>query len=97
MNLPTADHEHGHPSLRGEALPSGLEAGTEPSRKPAVLGCWPLRRTVQVHLGTNPAVPRDDCPVRTDLAVLIGLFVHVIVTLIFFILGLLVINKALRS
>jgi hypothetical protein len=21
---------------------------------PGVLGCWPLRRTVQVHLGANP-------------------------------------------
>ena len=26
---------------------------------PGVLGCRPLRRTVQVRLGTNPAVPRD--------------------------------------
>ena len=30
---------------------------------PGVLGCRPLRRTVQVRLGTNPAVPRDDCQV----------------------------------
>jgi hypothetical protein len=30
---------------------------------PGVLGCRPLRRTVQVRLGTNPAVPRDGCPV----------------------------------
>ncbi|MGB7066761.1 MAG: hypothetical protein WBF55_16605 [Syntrophobacteria bacterium] len=30
---------------------------------PDVLGCRPLRRTVQVRLRTNPAVPRDGCPV----------------------------------
>ncbi|MCG6945508.1 MAG: hypothetical protein LJE87_09195 [Deltaproteobacteria bacterium] len=30
---------------------------------PGVLGCWYLRRTVQVRLGTNPAVPRDGCQV----------------------------------
>jgi hypothetical protein len=30
---------------------------------PGVLGCRPLRRTVQVRLGTNPALPRDGCPV----------------------------------
>jgi len=29
---------------------------------PGVLGCRTLRRTVQVRLGSNPAVPRD-CPV----------------------------------
>jgi hypothetical protein len=28
-----------------------------------VLWCQLLRRTVQVRLGTNPAVPRDGCPV----------------------------------
>ncbi|MCG6946203.1 MAG: hypothetical protein LJE87_12775 [Deltaproteobacteria bacterium] len=27
---------------------------------PGVLGCRRLRRTVQVRLGTNPAVPRDE-------------------------------------
>jgi hypothetical protein len=42
-----------------EALPYG----TESSRKPAVLGCRLLRRTVQVRLGTNPAVARDGCQV----------------------------------
>ena len=31
---------------------------------PGVLGCRLLRRTVQVRLGTNPAVPRDGCPAR---------------------------------
>ncbi|MGB7065677.1 MAG: hypothetical protein WBF55_11080 [Syntrophobacteria bacterium] len=30
---------------------------------PGVLGCRPLRRTVEVRLGTNPAVPWDGCPV----------------------------------
>ena len=29
---------------------------------PGVLGCRPLRRTVKVRLGTNPAVPRDELP-----------------------------------
>jgi hypothetical protein len=29
---------------------------------PGVLGCRFLRRTVQVRLGTNPAVPRDELP-----------------------------------
>ena len=29
---------------------------------PGVLGCRPLRRTVEVRLGTNPAVPRDELP-----------------------------------
>jgi hypothetical protein len=30
---------------------------------PGVLGYRPLRRTIVVRLGTNPAVPRDGCPV----------------------------------
>ncbi|MDH3558143.1 MAG: hypothetical protein OES18_20070 [Deltaproteobacteria bacterium] len=30
---------------------------------PGVLGCRLLRRTVQVRLGVNPAVPRDGCQV----------------------------------
>ncbi len=30
---------------------------------PSILGCRPLRRTVQVRLGINPAVLRDGCPV----------------------------------
>ncbi|MCG6945403.1 MAG: hypothetical protein LJE87_08655 [Deltaproteobacteria bacterium] len=29
---------------------------------PGVLWCRPLRCTVQVRLGTNPAVPRDELP-----------------------------------
>ncbi|MEE9528390.1 MAG: hypothetical protein V3W07_12050 [Syntrophobacteria bacterium] len=35
---------------------------------PGVLGCRPLRRTVQVRLGSNPAVPRDGCPVARPSA-----------------------------
>ncbi|MCG6944524.1 MAG: hypothetical protein LJE87_04170 [Deltaproteobacteria bacterium] len=30
---------------------------------PGVLGYRPLRRTMQVRLGTNPAEPRDGCQV----------------------------------
>ena len=30
---------------------------------PGVLRCRTLRRTVQVRLGSNPAVSRDGCPV----------------------------------
>jgi hypothetical protein len=40
-----------------------LAATTDMAALPGVLGCWTLRRTVQVRLGTNPAVPRDGCPV----------------------------------
>ncbi len=45
---------------------------------PGVLGWWPLRRTVQVRLGTNPAVPRDGCPVARPprLARMAGRHVH---------------------
>jgi hypothetical protein len=31
-----------------------LAATTDLAVLPGVLGCWPLRRTVQVRLGTNP-------------------------------------------
>ncbi len=34
---------------------------------PGVLGCRPLRRTAQVRLGTNPAVPRDELPGGTPI------------------------------
>jgi hypothetical protein len=34
---------------------------------PGVLGCRPLRRTVQVRLGTNPAVPGDELPGGTPI------------------------------
>jgi len=40
-----------------------LAAITDMAVLPGVLGCRPLRRTVQVRLGTNPAVPRDGCQV----------------------------------
>ena len=36
---------------------------------PGVLGCRPLRRTVQVRLGPNPAVPRDELPGGTPIFV----------------------------
>jgi len=36
---------------------------------PGVLGCRLLRRTVQVRLGTNPAVPRDGYPVARPSSV----------------------------
>ena len=35
---------------------ASLAATTDMAVLPGVLGCWPLRRTVQVRLGTNPAV-----------------------------------------
>jgi hypothetical protein len=35
-------------------------ATTDMGVLPSVLGCRSLRRTVQVRLGTNPAVPRDE-------------------------------------
>ena len=63
-----SDHGYGRPSLRagGSTLrgvvsyppawkPDGMEAGTESSRKPGVLGRLTLRRTVQVRFGANPA------------------------------------------
>ena len=37
---------------------------------PGVLGCRLLRRTVQVRLGTNPAVPRDELPGGTPIFVI---------------------------
>ena len=42
----------------------GVTATTDMAVLPGVLGCRSLRRTVQVRLGTNPAVPRDGCPAR---------------------------------
>jgi len=44
-----------------------LAATTDMAGLPCVLGCWLLRRTVQVRLGTNPAVPRDGCQVQAHL------------------------------
>jgi hypothetical protein len=40
-----------------------LAATTDMAVLPGVLGCRHLRRTDKVRLGTNPAVPRDGCPV----------------------------------
>ena len=42
----------------------GVTATTDMAVLPCVLGCRPLRRTIQVRLGTNPAVPWDGCPAR---------------------------------
>jgi hypothetical protein len=39
-----------------------LAATADNNVLPGVLGCRTLQRTVQVRLGSNPAVPRD-CPV----------------------------------
>ncbi|MEE8621017.1 MAG: hypothetical protein V3T37_03085 [Syntrophobacteria bacterium] len=40
-----------------------LAATTDMVVLPGVLVCWSLRRTIQVRLETNPAVPRDGCQV----------------------------------
>ena len=39
-----------------------LAATADMAVLPGVLGCRTLRRTVQVRLGSNPAVPRDEFP-----------------------------------
>ncbi|MDH3556988.1 MAG: hypothetical protein OES18_14160 [Deltaproteobacteria bacterium] len=39
-----------------------MTATTDMTVLPGVLGCRTLRRTVQVRLGSNPAVPRDELP-----------------------------------
>ena len=44
-----------------------LAATTDMAVLPGVLGCRRLRRTVQVRLGTNPAVPRDELPGGTPI------------------------------
>mgnify|MGYP001821904305 CR=1 FL=1 len=44
-----------------------LAAITDMAVLPGVLGCRPLRRTIQVRLGTNPAVPRDELPGGTTI------------------------------
>ena len=44
-----------------------LTATTDMAVLPCVLGHWPLRRTIQVRLGINPAVPRDGCPWHAHL------------------------------
>ena len=45
----------------------GVTTTTDMAVLPGVHGCRTLRRTVQVRLGTDPAVPRDGCPVHTHL------------------------------
>ena len=42
----------------------GVTATTDMAVLLGVLGCQLLRRTLQVRLGTNPAVPRDGCLAR---------------------------------
>ena len=44
-----------------------LVATTDMAVLPGVLGCRSLRRTVQVRLGTNPAVLRDEFPSGTPI------------------------------
>jgi hypothetical protein len=44
-----------------------LAPTTDMAILPGVLGCRPLRRTVQVRLETNPAVPRDELPGGTPI------------------------------
>ena len=44
-----------------------LAATTDMAVLLGVLGCRPLRRTIQVRLGTNPAVPRDELPGGTPI------------------------------
>ncbi|MEJ2428624.1 MAG: hypothetical protein P8075_06860 [Deltaproteobacteria bacterium] len=41
----------------------GVTATTDMAVLPGVLRCRPLRRTIQVRLRTNPAVPRGGCQV----------------------------------
>jgi hypothetical protein len=44
-----------------------LAATADMAVLPGVLGCRTLRRTVQVRLGSNPAVPRDEFPGGTSI------------------------------
>ena len=45
----------------------GVTATTDMAVLPGVLEFRLLRRTVQVRLGTNPAVPRDELPGGTPI------------------------------
>ncbi len=47
----------------------GVTATTDMAVLPGVLGCPTLRRTIQVRLGSNPAVPRDELPGGTPIFV----------------------------
>ena len=51
------------PSFLARIFYESLAATKDMAVLPGVLECWPLRRTVQVRLGTNTAVPRDGCQV----------------------------------
>ncbi|MGB7064695.1 MAG: hypothetical protein WBF55_06050, partial [Syntrophobacteria bacterium] len=53
---PAPDRGYGRPSLR---------AVGSTSRKPGVLGCCTLRRTVQVRLGSNPLWLPGGTPIST--------------------------------
>ena len=55
MNPPQADHETGNPlaGLSGAQRGRIIWPSFSASRKPGVLGCRLLRRTVQVRLGIN--------------------------------------------
>ena len=48
----------------------GVIATTDMAVLPGVLGCRLLQRTIQVRLGTNPAVPRDGCQVARPSSLL---------------------------
>jgi hypothetical protein len=50
--------------MQARMFHESLAATLDMAVLPGVLGCWLLRRTVQVRLGTNPALPRDGYPAR---------------------------------
>ena len=54
-------------TLRARIFHESLAATPDMAVLPGVLGCWLLRRTVQVRLGANPAVPRDELPGGTSI------------------------------
>ena len=58
-----------HFSFQARTFHESLAATTDMVVLPGVLGCRPLRRTMQVRLGTNPAVPRDELPGGTPIFV----------------------------
>jgi hypothetical protein len=57
----------GRYSILARIFHESLAATTDMAVLPGVLGCRPLRRTVQVRLETNPAVPRDELPGGTPI------------------------------
>ncbi|MBW2581710.1 MAG: hypothetical protein JRD00_12425 [Deltaproteobacteria bacterium] len=56
-----------HRDLLARIFHESPAATTDMAALPGVLGCRTLRRTVQVRLGTNPAVPRDELPGGTTI------------------------------